>query len=117
MRADGADPVRITPWGFAFGDHAWSPDGRWIVFQRPYGQLYLVRPDGSGLHRIPLELPPGSGALNPSWSPDGAWIAFSLQRDDRAEIALVRPDGTGFRTVPTAVGELQSPDWAMSSAP
>lgn len=116
MRPDGTDRVRITPWGFAFDDHAWSPDGRWIVFQRPYGQLYLVRPDGSGLHRIPLELPPGTGALNPSWSPDGAWIAFSLQREDRAEIALVRPDGTGLRTVPTATGELQNPDWATSSA-
>ena len=118
MRADGRDPVRIRPRG---GSRSATMLGRptveWIVFQRPYGQLYLVRPDGSGLHRIPLELPPGSGALNPSSSPDGAWIAFSLQRNDRAEIALVRPDGTGFRTVPTAVGELQSPDWAMSSAP
>jgi TolB protein len=117
MRAEGSDPVRVTPWGFAFGDHAWSPDGRWIVFQRPYGQLYLVHPDGSSLHRIPLELPPGSGALNPSWSPDGAWIAFSLQRDDGATIALVRPDGTGLRIVPTPEGELQSPDWATPSAP
>jgi Tol biopolymer transport system component len=115
--AEGSDPVRIIPWGFAFGDHAWSPDGRWIVFQRPYGQLYLVRPDGSGLHRIPLELPPGSGALNPSWSPDGAWVAFSLQRDDGAAIALVRPDGTGLRIVPAPEGELQSPDWATPSAP
>jgi Tol biopolymer transport system component len=117
MRADGTDRVRITPWGFAFDDHAWSPDGRWIVFQRPFGQLYLVRPDGSGLHRIPLELPPGTGALNPSWSPDGVWIAFSLQRDDSAEIALVRPDGTGLRMVPTAVGEQQQrPNWAMPPA-
>jgi Tol biopolymer transport system component len=117
MRADGTDRTRITPWGFAFDDHAWSPDGRWIAFQRPYGQLYLVRPDGSGLHRIPLELPPGTGALNPSWSPDGAWIAFSLQRDGSAEIAFVRPDGTGLRTIPTAVGEQQqTPDWATPAA-
>ena len=47
--------------GIAFGDHAWSPDGSWIVFQRPYGQLYLVRPDGSDLHRVPVELPSGTG--------------------------------------------------------
>jgi Tol biopolymer transport system component len=117
MPADGsADPVRITPWGYAFGDHAWSPDGSWIVFQRPYGQLYLVRPDGSDLHRVPVELPAGTGALNPSWSPDGAWIVFSHQRSDVADISMVRVDGTGLRKVVSAPGaQLQSPDWASTS--
>jgi TolB protein len=113
MGADGSNPHRITPWGYAFMDHAWSPDGRWIVFQRPFGQLYLVHPDGSGLHRIPLSLDPGTGALNPSWSPDGEWIVFSLQRPDRAEIYMVRPDGTGLRRVTGGPDvEAQSPKWA-----
>jgi Tol biopolymer transport system component len=112
MGADGSSPVRITPWGYAFGDHAWSPDGHWIVFQRPYGRLYLVRSDGSALHRVPLELPPGAGALDPSWSPDGRWIVFSLQRSDQAEIFMARPDGTGLRTVTGAPGvQAQDPDW------
>jgi dipeptidyl aminopeptidase/acylaminoacyl peptidase len=113
----GGDPVRITPWGFAFDDHEWSPDGRWIVFQRPYGQLYLVRPDGSDLRRIPVELPAGAGALNPSWSPDGEWIVFSLQRSDAAGIAMVRIDGTGLRDVVSgARAQLLSPDWAAPPA-
>jgi WD40 repeat protein len=112
MRADGTDPVRITPWGYAFPDHAWSPDGSWIVFQRPYGQLYLVHPDGSALHRVPLQLPPGTGALNPSWSPEGRRIVFSLQRSDKAEIYMVRLDGTGLRKVTGAAGaQEQQPDW------
>ena len=112
MRADGTDLRRITPWGFAFDDHAWSPDGAWIVFQRPYGQIYLVHPDGSGLHRVPIRLPAGAGGLNPSWSPDGGWIVFSLQRDERAEIYLVHPDGTGLRRVTAAPGaQAQHPDW------
>lgn len=46
----------------------WSPDGRWIVFERngADAQLYAVRPDGSGLTR----LTDGSGfkAL-PRWRP------------------------------------------------
>ena len=118
MHSDGSsDPVRITPWGFAFDDDAWSPDGSWIVFQRPYGQLYLVRPDGSDLHRIPVQLPAGAGALNPSWSPDSEWIVFSLQRSDVADISMVRIDGTGLRNVTTAPGaQLQHPDWAVPSA-
>lgn len=110
--ADGSNPRRITPWGYAFMDHAWSPDGTWIAFQRPFGQLYLVHPDGTGLHRVPLILEAGTGALNPSWSPDGEWIVFSLQRPDRAEVYLVRPDGTGLRRVAGAPGvEAQSPKW------
>jgi Tol biopolymer transport system component len=112
MKADGTDVVRITPWGYAFMDHAWSHDGSWIVFQRPHGQLYLVHPDGSALHRVPLRLPAGTGALNPSWSPDGRWIVFSLQRPDKAEIYIVRPDGTGLRKVTGATGaQEQTPDW------
>lgn len=113
MGADGSDPVRITPWGYAFQDHAWSPDGTWIVFQRPYGQLYLVHPDGSALHQVPLQLPQGTGALNPSWSPDGMWIVFSLHRAETAGIYRVRPDGSGLRKVTGALGaEDQTPDWA-----
>ena len=112
MGADGSDPVRITPWGYAFDDHAWSPDGRWIAFQRPYGRLYLVRPDGSRLHQVPLELEAGEGALEPSWSPDGGWIVFSLQRSDRGQIFMVRPDGTGLRKVTGPPGvQAERPDW------
>ena len=117
MGADGSDAVRITPWGSAFPDHAWSPDGSWIVFQRPYGELHIVRPDGSDLRRVPIELPPGTGALNPSWSPDGAWLVFSLQRSDTAEIHMVRPDGTGLRTVTGEPGaQQQSPDWGSAQS-
>jgi hypothetical protein len=112
MGADGGDPVRITAWGYTFAEHEWSPDGSWIVFQRPYGQLYLVHPDGSGLRRVPVQLPRGTGALNPSWSPDGTWIVFSLQRSDSAEIYMVRPDGTGLRKLTGAPGaQEQEPDW------
>ena len=111
--ADGGRPVRITPWGASFLDNAWSPDGEWIVFQRPYGQLYVVHPDGSGMHRIPVELPQGAGARTPSWSPDGEWIVFSMQEAAEATIWAVRPDGSDLTSVTAAGGvDAISPAWS-----
>jgi WD40 repeat protein len=110
--ADGSNLERITPWGAAFLGQRWSPDGEWIVFQRPFGELYLVHPDGSDLHRVPVELPPGTGISQPSWSSDGAWIVFSLTNGQTATIAAVRPDGTDLRRVTAPDGTDQTlPDW------
>jgi Tol biopolymer transport system component len=112
VAAEGGRPQRITPWGASFLDNGWSPDGDWIVFQRPYGQLFLVRPDGSGLHRVPVELPQGAGARNPSWSPDGEWIVFSMQQALGGSIWAVRPDGSDLRPVTTSTGaDATSPSW------
>jgi Tol biopolymer transport system component len=111
--ADGSNARRITPWGSAFLDVAWSPDGRWIAFQRPYGELYLVRPDGSDLHELPVDLPAGTGARQPSWSPDGEWIVFALEREGSSDIYAVRPDGTALTELAGSPGaDDTSPDWA-----
>jgi Tol biopolymer transport system component len=111
--AEGGRPDRITPWGSAFLDQGWSPTGEWIAFQRPYGQLFLVRPDGTDLHRVDVSLPQGSGARNPSWSPDGAWIVFSVQRAEGATVWAVRPDGSSLQRVTTSSGADQTlPDWS-----
>jgi Tol biopolymer transport system component len=109
---DGSNLRRITPWGGAFLDQSWSPDGQWIMYERPYGVLTLVRPDGSERHDVPLALPPGSGAENPSWSPDGTWIVFSLAHDGNANICVARPDGTSLTRVTTMTGvDEQRPGW------
>jgi Tol biopolymer transport system component len=112
---DGSHLQRITPWGAAFLGQRWSPDGQWIVFQRPFGELYLVHPDGSDLHRVPVELPAGTGAAQPSWSPDGSWIVFSLTDGETATIAAVHPDGTALHELTAANGTDQTlPDWRPS---
>lgn len=51
----------------------WSPAGDWIaVVGRRYGELVLVRPDGSQAHQV------GSHGIYAdsgfTWSPDGRWI-------------------------------------------
>ncbi len=112
---DGSNLRRITPWGGAFMDQGWSPDGQWIVYQRPYGVLTMVRPDGSDAHDVPLTLPPGAGAQNPAWSPDGQWIVFSLAQGDTANIYVVRPDGTSLTQITTEPGvDEQHPVWTSA---
>ena len=57
--ADGSSVKAITEPGAFTESAGWSPNGDWIVFNKKSGpigvkgsDLYLVRPDGSGLHAI-----------------------------------------------------------------
>ena len=47
--AAAARPQIVTRSG---SDPAWSPDGRWIAFAGSYGDIYVVRPDGTRQHRV-----------------------------------------------------------------
>ncbi|HEX3298959.1 MAG TPA: hypothetical protein VHW68_02485 [Actinomycetota bacterium] len=110
INTDGTGLRRLTPWGWTFLFEAWSPDGQWIAFQKPYGELYLVRPDGSDLHEVPLALPAGMGASNPAWSPDGQWLVFTAQNGDVSSLWAAHPDGSALQqmTQPSAVQQTQS---------
>ena len=115
VNLDGTGLRRITPWGGAFMDQEWSPDGSWIAYQRPYGVLTLVHPDGTDRRDVPVALPPGSGGVNPAWSPDGDWIVFSLASNGTANIYMVRPDGSSLTQVTTEPGvDEQTPFWTSN---
>jgi TolB protein len=61
MNADGTDKHRLSP---TFGQFAaWSPDGQYILFA-PW--LNVIRPDGTGLSRIPVEGTPAEPEM-PDW--------------------------------------------------
>ena len=69
---------------------AWSPDGRWLAFERA-GHLYVIKVDGTGLRRL-TRRPPGDREA--AWSPNGRYIAFTaLGRS----LFVMRGDGTGVR--------------------
>ena len=75
--ADGTAEVNITNNAAFDGWPTWSPDGASIAFAsnrggpENHGQIYIVRPDGTGLRR--LSTLPGS-YVQPGWSSDGRRI-------------------------------------------
>jgi len=121
---------------------AWSPDGRWLAFSSdrdstkpafPKGdfvirhstEIYVVRPDGSGLERKTHE---GEFAGSPAWSPDGKSLVFyTASIEQVAKLTGIRRLGgttqlvtlelaTGKRAVITAgEGEKFTPRWLHGS--
>jgi Tol biopolymer transport system component len=62
----------------------WSPDGKTIVFDSDYQDtkqdvvnLFTIRPDGTGLAEVPLEI--GKFVGSPAYSPDGSQISFDWE--------------------------------------
>ncbi len=108
MNLDGGHKRRIVSF---HGDVSlygleWSPNGRWIAFTKWNRQgaasIYLIRPDGTGLGRLPT--PRGFDAELGSWSPDGRRLVFSGARCPATDfcqydIWTVRRDGSELNRV------------------
>ncbi len=117
VNTDGTGVTQLTPWGMAAGAGRWSPDGSRIVFavaaNRPKGSLWVVRPDGTGLHKV--FRPAGGAAFQPTWSPSGDTIMFGLiptpQQGVQEDLYSVNADGTGLAQVTNTPDFEENPDW------
>lgn len=118
VNVNGSGLRRITPWGFSDDDGGWSPDGATILFGH-HGSLYTVRPNGTGLARIPLATNGPANAFDASWSPDGHKIVFSLltpiaaRAGQGATIYIANRDGGDLAS--TAL-QGSKPDWGSNQA-
>lgn len=109
---DGGPPVRVAPMKRGAEDVAtWSRDGQWLVFERTLddelSELWLVRPDGSELHRLTS----GSFDELATWTPDGDLV---FNRDVGSSTALfeIHPDGSGLHRLLAPAGA-----WGASFSP
>jgi Tol biopolymer transport system component len=126
VRDDGSAPVQITNRGERSMNvrPSWSPSGSSIAFARTVDSesaIYVVRPDGTELHRVVGFYGPPAGTTGaPAWSPDGSRIAYSnavhtTGRWGGQELFLVNADGSGERQLtelaPRATSDA-APTWS-----
>ena len=115
MDADGGNARRIVGDG-ASGNYEprWSPDGDAIVFTHDR-DVYIVRPDGTGLKNLTPEEGTDVYDRDPAWSSDGERIVFASGRGFESALTLftMDPDGSDVRPVlDFAIGFCcPRPDW------
>jgi TolB protein len=113
MRGDGGGQRQITrcPVRWCFGNLSptWTPDGRWIIFERDQRNaagenrpgLFAIHPNGTCMHRLtraPIDR--DTSHTDPQFSPDGRWLVFTQvvhESDAPNHLYLVRFNGS--RTV------------------
>jgi WD40 repeat protein len=78
-----------------------------LIADNSHNVLFAVRPDGTGLRRLPV-----GASVTPydvAWSGDGSQIAFAaVHTNDGSDLFIMRADGTGLR-------QLTDRPWGVSS--
>jgi Tol biopolymer transport system component len=124
MNPDGSDARQLTPWSLAAGQPDWSPDGKELVFYSNFegspsvsANLYTVRADGTGLHRLTQASGGKVQYLSASFSPDGQWIAFgrSPGTGPNADVYVMEADGSDVTDVTRSAAWDSGVDWGPRS--
>lgn len=103
----------------------WSKDGRLIVFEGVTNtddqnisgaQLYVVRPNGTGLRQLTTSTSTGIFDGSPRWSPNGKQVLYSRANEDGGcaeALFVINADGTNRKRIPVPCGAYL-PDWFPS---
>ncbi len=85
--------VRIPDGSYSRLGNAWqaaySPDGSSVAYLTAEGEIWLVRSDGTGAHKLAS---PGGGEQSLAWSPDGSRIRF----DKENTLWEISPNGSNL---------------------
>jgi len=129
INADGTGLGRITPWKLragGLGELDWSPDGSRILFRTvtaflespgpSYGNVYTIRPDGSGLHQLTHLV--DTGVQLGSFSPNGKQIVYttsagasSSPSSDYPDVFTMDADGKHVTPVTRTKNWEGTPSW------
>jgi len=128
VRSDGSEIRRVTRQRLDAAHPSWSPDGSRIIFNDRFtgttGDIFTIRPDGTGLRRLTFVTPKRQVNFRPDYSPDGTKIVFNHLDDvgpgAPVEAWVMNADGSGRREL-IALGfpgmaagsdELSRPSWS-----
>jgi dipeptidyl aminopeptidase/acylaminoacyl peptidase len=90
----------------------WSPTGKWIAFiaqETEREQIYLVHPDGQGLHPLTND---GHDVYQFEWSPDGTQMAVVSNRNGAFDLCLIETETGEAADLRTGTGFHSNPNWA-----
>jgi Tol biopolymer transport system component len=119
VRSDGSEIRRVTRQRLDAAHPSWSPDGSRIIFNDQFtgttGDIFTIRPDGTGLERLTFVTPKGQVNFRPDYSPDGMRIVFNhldeVGPDAPVEAWVMNADGSGQHRISRAGVTAFAPDW------
>jgi dipeptidyl aminopeptidase/acylaminoacyl peptidase len=94
----------------------WSPDGNWISFiaqETQREQLYLIRPDGEGLHAL-TNTP--DDVFQYEWSPNGNQILAVINKGGSFELMLIETESGQTSALRSEVGIHSNPNWSVDGS-
>jgi Tol biopolymer transport system component len=117
MRADGSHIRQVTPLRMDAAHPEWSPDGSRIIFNNDFhpvhgrniGDIFTIRPNGTGLKRLTHVIPLKEADYRPDYSPDGKMIVFNqLVPKGHPAVLTMKANGASPKVIHA---NAFAPDW------
>ena len=94
----------------------WSRDGTWIAFisqETEHEELYLIKPDGDGLHQLTKF---GHDVPGFDWSPDGRQLAVVINRNGASDLTLLETESGSALDLRSSPGVHSNPNWSKDGS-